>query len=243
MRPAVTATFPGFSRRIEGHVTWPYVDVLGLVTIGVGCLIDPKSLAMTLPFVRRGTGEKASSAEVSASWDAVKSAADRLKHRHFRYARDFSTVELTLAGVDELMLDRLDRSEAWLRKTFPGWDDFPADAQLGIISMAWAAGPAFTDKFPRFTAAARRGDWAKWRRGKDADGNDAEVLTEDCCAFQCRLREHGPDGTFNAGVVPRNLADHYLFIAAEMADRPGVADDYRETVHWASPEATQRANS
>jgi hypothetical protein len=219
-----------------------YVDVLGLVTTGVGCLIDDRNgrtpeTALALPWVRRGMGERATRAEISASWQAVKGAADRLKKLHFRFARDFSTVELTLAGVDELMLDRLERSEAWLRKTFPGWDDFAADAQLGIISMAWAAGPAFTDKFPMFTAAARRGDWCKWRRGKDAQGNDVEVLTEDCCAFQCRLREHGPDGTFNAGVVPRNLADHYLFIAAEQADLPTTPAGYRDVVHWAPPEA------
>jgi GH24 family phage-related lysozyme (muramidase) len=208
LRADVLRVFPEFSRRWEGDVGWFYVDVLGLVTIGIGCLVDPIHLALDLPMVRRADGSPATKAEIRASWEAVKGAADRLKTRHFRYARDFSTVELPRAGIDELMLRRLAASEAWLVRTFPGLAEAPADAQLGIISMAWAAGPNFTAKFPRFTAAARAGDW--WT-----------------CADECKLREAG-----NPGVVPRNLADKWLFTCAALANSPTAEPDHADRVHW-----------
>jgi GH24 family phage-related lysozyme (muramidase) len=211
MRPDVLRVFPEFSRRWEGDVGWFYVDVLGLVTIGIGCLVDPLERALSLPMVRRSDGSKATKAEIRASWEAVKGAADRLKRLHFRYARDYSTVELPRSGIDQLMLERLAASEAWLRKTFPAWGECPADAQLGIVSMAWAAGANFTAKFPRFTAAARAGDW--WT-----------------CADECRLREEG-----NPGVVPRNLADRYLFMCATLGDSPTAAADHADRVHWVPP--------
>jgi GH24 family phage-related lysozyme (muramidase) len=188
-----------------------YVDILGLVTIGVGCLIDPVTAATSLPFVKRGTKERVDASTIAANWHHVKDNADTLKHQHFKYAMPYTSIELTEEGVDQLMLDRLAASEAWLRKTFHSWDDMPADAQLGIVSMAWAAGAGFTAEFPRFTAAARAGDWA-------------------VCAEECKLREAG-----NPGVVPRNLADHYLFLCASVADSPTADAGFADTVHWQVP--------
>jgi GH24 family phage-related lysozyme (muramidase) len=195
-----------------------YVDVLGLVTVGVGCLIDPIWAATRLPFVHPD-GTPAPPAEIGHAWRNLKDNRNKLKKLHWKYAAPYTFgLRLTNEGVDQLMIERLEASEDWLRKTFPAWDSFPADAQLGIVSMAWAAGANFTAKFPRFTASARAG---KWRD----------------CAVEGKLRETGPDGTFNAGVVPRNLIDHYLFLCAAEADSPTAHDGYAETVHWAAPEA------
>ncbi len=211
VKPAVEAVFPAFSARFEGRVSTMYVDVLGLVTVGVGCLIDTPGGAARLPFVHAG-GTVATPSEIANAWQNLKAHKDELKHKHWRFAAPYTYgLHLPDAAVDDLMIERLRASEAWLRKTFPAWDSFPADAQLGIVSMAWAAGANFTAKFPTFTAAAKRGDWAS-------------------CAAECKLRESG-----NPGVVPRNLADHYLFLCASVADSPTASPGYADAVHWAPP--------
>ena len=43
------------------------------------------------------------------------------------------------------------------RQPFVGFDDFPADAQLGLLSMSWGMGPMFN--FPKFQAFVAAGDW------------------------------------------------------------------------------------
>ena len=50
MRAAVRTSFRAFNAKYEGTVNFMYVDVKNLVTIGVGNLIDPISLAVNLPF-------------------------------------------------------------------------------------------------------------------------------------------------------------------------------------------------
>src|SRR5580704_1499007 len=53
MYSSVRDIFPNFSKQFEGRVGWMYLDVKGLVTIGVGNLIDPLPAAVGLPFVHR----------------------------------------------------------------------------------------------------------------------------------------------------------------------------------------------
>ena len=50
MFAAVQSSFPAFSGRFEGRVPYMYLDVLGLVTVGVGNLVDPVETAQALPF-------------------------------------------------------------------------------------------------------------------------------------------------------------------------------------------------
>jgi GH24 family phage-related lysozyme (muramidase) len=188
-----------------------YVDVLGLVTIGVGCLIDTPDAAARLPFVHPN-GTVAIPSEIKAAWQNLKDNREALKKLHWKLAAPYTHgLRLPDAAVDDLMVERLKASVAWLQRTFPKWDEFPADAQLGIVSMAWAAGANFTAKFPTFTLAAKAGNWAR-------------------CADECRLREKG-----NPGVVPRNLADHYLFLCASVADSPTAPPGYSDAVHWRAP--------
>ena len=67
----VRAGWPAFTSPLEGRIAWMYLDVLGLVTIGLGCLIDPIGGAMGLPFVLP-SGEPASKADIEGAWRATK---------------------------------------------------------------------------------------------------------------------------------------------------------------------------
>jgi hypothetical protein len=43
------------------------------------------------------------------------------------------------------------------RAPFADFDNFPADAQLGLLSMSWGMGPMFN--FPKFQSFVDTGDW------------------------------------------------------------------------------------
>jgi GH24 family phage-related lysozyme (muramidase) len=210
MYSSVRNGFPGFTQPLEGRVSWMYLDVKGLVTIGVGNLIDPQSAAVGLPFVHKTDGSAASIAEIAAEWTALK-GNQALATKGYRACDPLTKLRLTDEAIDALVLGRLDQNEAFLKKTFTAWDQWPADAQLGVLSMAWAMGPGFPVDWPTFTAACKAQDWST-------------------AAANCHISEIG-----NAGVKPRNVADVLLFnnaavVAGSGQDAsnlvyPGMAQD------------------
>ena len=75
MKDSIRKIFPEFSRKFEGYVNWMYLDVKTLITVGVGNLIDPVSLAVNLPFTKKD-GTKASQDEIKAEWTQLKSRTE-----------------------------------------------------------------------------------------------------------------------------------------------------------------------
>jgi hypothetical protein len=61
-------------------------------------------------------------------------------------------LELSDDAIDSLIIDRLTKNESFLKRQpwFQDFDTWPADAQLGLLSMAWAMGPAAPGNFPSF---------------------------------------------------------------------------------------------
>lgn len=172
MRQSVIEIFPTFTRPLEGEVLWPYQDVLGLVTVGYGCLIEPVSLALPLKW----EGDL-SPGQVRAEWAKVNALP---KAMHFARYKAASTLRLTEQSADELLDHRMLDFEVTLQKYFPAWDDFPADAQLAAMAMAWACGAGFPKTFTNFTRFANMRDWSGAAK---------------CAAIRT-------DG--NPGIVPRN---------------------------------------
>ncbi len=156
MRPSVRAAFLKFTSQFEGTVPFFYCDVLGLVTIARGSLVDPISTALDLPLMQ-SDGTRANRNEIAAAWRAVKSRQDLRAHGGMAYG-GLTTLRLTPAAMDTLTYDKLDANEAQLIARFEGYAGWPADAQLGLLSMAWAMGPAF--HFPKFALAVAQQDFA-----------------------------------------------------------------------------------
>lgn len=171
-----------------------YLDVLGLVTVAIGNLIDPISTALGLPF-RKTNGNLASRDEIAAEWQRLK-ADPHAASLGYRYAQRMTTLRLDPDGISSLVLGKLDSNNTELRLRFPDFEDWPADAQLATHSMAWACGPAF--HFPALALALRAHDWMK-------AADEAHINT-----------------TNNPGVVPRNMANRMLYRNASLAADPDV---------------------
>lgn len=205
MRQSVIDKWHEYSTPLEGRVPSMYLDILGLVTCGVGNLIDPMSAALELPWKRDSDGQRAAPDEVRAAWTLLKSRPDYAR-RSTAAARALTKLHLDDADIDALVSRKLSDNQAYIRQHhFPMFEDFPADAQLGILSMAWAVGPGFPTKFPSFTRSVLAGDWLGARDN-------------------CTIREAG-----NPGVVPRNRANRVCFTNAEIVARCGMD---RSELHW-----------
>jgi hypothetical protein len=181
-----------------------YLDIKGLVTCGVGNLIDTPSEAAKLPWKWDRDGTRASDAEIRTAWHNLKLRQD-LARRHVSHARALTGLHLDDADIDALVASKLESNDAFIAKWFPGWADIPADAQLAVLSMAWAVGPAFNQKFPKFTNAALSGNWEAARE-------------------HCTIREEG-----NPGVVPRNRANRLCFSNAALVLKTGGQP---HILHW-----------
>ena len=168
MYPSALAFWPKFTQQFEGRVNFLYLDEIGLVTTGLGDLVDPVRLAMPLPWLNQD-GTHASDADIVAAWNAVDACRSDPKGQKqtsglaTKYGQAFeavTTLRLSDVAIDRLAESSLAADEAMLRHYFPGYDALPADGQLAICSTAWACGAGFPKTFVKFTAAVNSGDWA-----------------------------------------------------------------------------------
>jgi GH24 family phage-related lysozyme (muramidase) len=196
MQASVRAAWCDFNRSLEGWISWMYLDVKGLVTSGMGNLIDPAGAALTLPWVD-GTGAAASQADIQAEWQQVKGNL-ALAHQGANAAKQVTTLRLGDSDIGALVLAKLDHNENILKSyaAFSRFDAWPADAQLGLLSMAWAMGPGFGPNFPHFAQAVDAGDFAT-------------------AAGDCEM-----NASANPGLVRRNAANRQAFLYAAGATDP-----------------------
>lgn len=202
MYPSVAAQFRAFNERFEGCISHMYLDVKGLVTIGVGNLIDPVEAAMVLPFRFKIGGAPASQEQIAAEWRKLKNDA-ALAQKGCRACAAITELELGQDAIGRLVAQRLARNEEILKRQppFHEFDTWPADAQMGLLSMAWAMGAGGFAGFPRFSGACRSRNFR-------------------AAAVESKLREAG-----NPGLAPRNRADFVLFSNAAAVCAPGSSKE------------------
>jgi hypothetical protein len=225
MFPSVRSGFRKFSEQFEGLVPHMYLDVKGLVTVAVGNLIEPVEEAVKLPFRFKSkpgilaTGSAATPEQIKAEWERLKANAS-LTHRVATAFEPLTDLELSDESINTLILDKLASHEDFLKRQpwAGGFDTWPADAQLGVLSMAWAMGPAGPGQFPHFRASCQRQDFAT-------------------AAKECKMDETG-----NPGLAPRNRANFTLFSNAAIVLTGEPAGTYQRSVLY-YPQALQKPST
>jgi hypothetical protein len=222
LKQSVVEAWHSFSEPLEGRVPHMYLDVLGLVTCAVGILVDgsqtpgnvtPWAPALLLPWKRDSDGLPANDFEIRDAWSRLKARPD-LAHRNVSHARALTGLHLDDADIDALVADKLESNAAFIAEHyFFNFPSFPADAQLAIMSIAWACGPGFPAKWPNFRAAVEAENWLGAR-----DNCDIRI---------------GTPGTpsFNPGVVPRNKANRVCLANAAIITAEHMAP---ELLSWPS---------
>ncbi|WP_019074670.1 peptidoglycan-binding protein [Streptomyces hokutonensis] len=210
MYQSVWDSFIPFSAPLEGRIQFMYLDVKSLVSTGVGNLLDaddpqhfgtnPKPLPdiFTLDWYDKDTLAPATRAEIIQEYKTVKNS--NTAHATIGQKEAITRLRISNASIDDLVRNKLSQFEQYLRgrTDFEELEDWPADAQLGLFSMAWGLGPAF--KFPKFQAAAQQRDWL-------------------VMAGESKMTETG-----NPGVIPRNVRNGLLFTLADWNAAPPAGD-------------------
>lgn len=201
----VRDAFAPFTKRFEGWFAWLYEDRLGLMTTGLGNLLDtqppspdPTPMCLALPWTRPD-GSRASKQDVTAAWKAVRARPDLRPLDGHAYG-DVTTIRLSPAAITALIRRRFDENDAILSARFPHYSEWPAEGQLGLHSMAWPLGPRF--RFPRFEEAA------------NDDPPDFAAM-----ARQCKIP---------GGLPLRNSVNAALFQAADAAQREHHPESFAE---------------
>jgi hypothetical protein len=203
MRDSVRAAFVPLTVKFEGgYIDWMFPDVKKLISTGFGLLLDPVALAIGLPW-RHPDGRLAAREEIHGEWAALKKYVLDNPGSEFRSYKTFAsrtTLRLGRDGLYQAFQGKLNQMLGVLRKGFPEWDCWPADAQLGTMSMSWACGPAFwmpsagPNFWPKLTAALRALDFRT-------------------AAVECFMNEEAK----NPGIIPRNKANRILYNNAAVA--------------------------
>lgn len=168
--PKFLEVFEQKTAEFEGLTVWPYLDVIGKVTVGFGCLIDPVVLAVRLPWRHYEDPELLSKSEVRRYWNILKKAP---KGEKADFYRKVTPMYLKAADVRTLFHNRIRLNVNYLNAVYD-FDSFSEDARLGIMFLVWATGCGFDIRARRgeqwavhFNAALLNEDWrsaAAWAK-------------------------------------------------------------------------------
>jgi len=164
MHQSVKNALHDFLKAYEGKVNYMYLDVKGLVTVGVGHLIDPVNMALKHEFRTKGGGGPVSGGAITAEWQTVKSRKDLMLKGAAAFA-PITSLELSDNGIKSMVTSSANAIETYIKtnasakKFYANFDSWPADAQLAFMGVAWGGIPIPQFGWHKFPEACRVEDW------------------------------------------------------------------------------------
>jgi len=161
MWSSVEQAWPALAREHEGSYPWMYLDPVGLITVGIGLLLEhagqPTEECFGLPWTI--DEQSATRAQIAAGWQSVNAHSELIGQ-----PRAFATIShlrLDDQTINAALVTKTREFWSVLRSQLPDLEQWPADAQLSLIDMAYQLGPRFLGpNWPNFTAAAHADDFA-----------------------------------------------------------------------------------
>ncbi|MGC0334198.1 GH24 family phage-related lysozyme (muramidase) [Streptomyces sp. SAI-170] len=164
-----------FNDPLEGRVNFMYLDVKGYVSTGIGNKIDETARDNSAPtdqeraaslaaagrlrWLVNDAETEATSDDIAAEWDTVKSRMELAPSGHLGFAPPLTRLHVNDEDIDRHVFVKLDEMESVLtsREAFVDFASWPASAQLATLSMCWAMGPKF--RFPKFQGHVAAREW------------------------------------------------------------------------------------
>lgn len=169
MQHTVYNAWEAFNTPLEGCVNWMYLDTHDppLVTTGMGNMIDPVELALPLNWaidaVDHGYSitRAATRAEIMAEWTLVKQSRG-LSRAGANAAKQVTKLRLSPDAVSQLINTKLEANADAIKRlpSYTAFEMWPADAQLAVLSMAWAMGPEKLEEFTHMSRSCAVMDFA-----------------------------------------------------------------------------------
>lgn len=154
----------------EGVVPYMYLDVRGLVTVGIGNLLDPLSTyGKKVRFYRLSDRGYATDAEVKADFATVKSkvvpGGNAPQPGWDKYWKFEALTKLRVYPDDlkAAVLAAVAAQESWVRGQIGSvYDELPADVQVVLVQMGYAGG--LKARMPQLAPLIKAGDYLGARR-------------------------------------------------------------------------------
>ena len=141
----------------EGTITFMYQDSVGQVTVGVGHLLSNAAAAQALSF-QTAEGKAATAEQIKTDFDAVAKAPGKMVASKYK---KYASLSLSEADIDQLLTADVDAFEGQLKSSFPAYDSYPTDVQLGLLDMIFNLGQnGLITKFPSFVKAVKAKNWS-----------------------------------------------------------------------------------
>lgn len=146
-------------KEYEGSVSHMYLDSVGLVTVGIGSLLQRAEDAQKLPFMVRDSGAPANAEQILHEWELL--AAMQQNNYAASYFKRFTDLELSDEAIAQQTIDHLEHFYDGLVREVDGFDDFPEASKKAIMDMTFNLGlNGVVRKFPKFITAFRNKEWA-----------------------------------------------------------------------------------
>lgn len=190
MRQSVREQLFAFLSKFDSFINHLYLTKWGTIAVGYGLELEPTTKATEYTFVRLNGGETAHENEVSR--DVVMLKRNRaLAHHPPSRCASFTMLRVPDDQWQKMCLAQAEQNEKhYLEHPVLKWDEFPADVQLALLSMAQVNQTRALGPSPELVKAITEDAWA---------------LAAEHCFYPT---------TEHPNLVPRNWAHRKLFAAA-----------------------------
>lgn len=155
--------------KYEGRVPHMYLDSVGQVTIGVGCLLATRNAVTPLPLYKSSLGiftQLATQLEKLDEYDRVKKQPKGYKAAHYRTPDSLLLKDLDITMKRDEQIESFYRNLTRIYSEDNGYsadfDDMPCNVQLALFDMIFNLGPGkIVRVFAQFDKAIKAGDWKK----------------------------------------------------------------------------------
>ncbi len=183
MHHCVAAAFYEEAKKYEGETSWLYFDTHHppLATTGIGNMIDAGSkltkYGRDLPW-RFSDGTPATRAQIGHEYSRLK-ALGWSKRGGYAYKAEadlFLEPSQLAVMASEKLNDMAKTLTAQFRRS---WRDWPADAQLALLNMAWNMGPNFLAGWPNLFSSLKQLDFVAASKNCEIGGVKTRRNTAD----------------------------------------------------------------
>ena len=199
LQQSVVDGIPVIFPRWEGRrLPYMYCDEKGIVTCATGNALFSAAAADALAWYHPSDGSPCSKAEVDAAYATIKAAFPGVQST--ACAR-LTTIRLTPAAITGLIDRTIAEDWAYLMAQFPGSEGWPADAQMMLLSSAWAWGSYFCNVWDKIgQVAPGMGYGAKFK-------SLVSTPPEFVLAAQVMRDASAHEEQINPGILPRDLGE------------------------------------
>jgi GH24 family phage-related lysozyme (muramidase) len=185
MHQSVYDNFIKFTVPLEGLVDFMYCDTVRLVTVGIGIMMPNADAATQYKFRWRDTNKLATAAEIRSEWNRIwRIGQTGSANKSYTYFKKYAQLYLPDSESYRVALQKLLQFEDIFVEYFPEFKNWPADAQMAAMQMAWNMGPRFSPGWPKLTKSLRDQDFDAAADNCMINGRPSDRNTLDRKLFQ-----------------------------------------------------------